>query len=481
MTRIVMFRLVFAALAVVLAITAVLRLEGARNGLSIESVILGETPTTLFRGPDAAEPLVIVSHGFAGSRQMMHPVSIALAQAGATVVVFDYHGHGRHIRPMSPEIEVLTGATEDLIQQTVRVVEEAQALTGLGTTALIGHSMATDIIVRSAQRLTDINSIIAISMYSEAVTEVHPKKLLIISGENEGRLREIAIKAVAQVSPGVEGETVAAGDVSRRAVYAPSAGHVGVLWSDITSTEIGAWLGVEVTPQPIGLWLKVLLGSIIALFWPIASLLPQRSMADGPSLKQAIIASSAAAFAGALAALTGLSLIGLSGFGGLTLALAISGGTMLIVLKIKPQISLSDALPAALLIVWGLGAFAIALDRYGAAFLPTGPRAPLMALILPITIVFCFADRAMMQGRGVMLRALLRVPFIAFLLGAMILRPEAIGLLLTVIPVLALFFAVYGTMALWVQQRSGPMGAGIGAGVSLAWSIAASTPLFGTG
>ena len=355
MNRVAFARLVVAIVSLAAALTAVLQLEGERSDVSLDHVILGDTPATIFRGPDAAEPLIVVSHGFAGSRQMMHPISLALAKVGATVVAFDYHGHGRHDRPMSPEIETLTGATEDLIQQTARVGGEARTLTGLGPAALVGHSMATDIIVRSAERLSDITSVIAISMYSEAVTATHPERLLVISGESEERLREIALEAVAQIAPSAEGQTVTAGDVSRRAVYAPGVGHVGVLWSAVTSAEIGAWLGMAVTPPPIGMWLTVLLVATVALFWPIASLLPQRPAVEAPSLKLAILASAAGAVAGAMAALTGLSLMGLSGFGGLALTLAISGAVMLFVLRVKPTFALSDALPAALLILWGLG------------------------------------------------------------------------------------------------------------------------------
>ncbi len=71
----------------------------------------------------------------------------------------------------------------------------------------------------------------------------------------------------------------------------------------------------------------------------------------------------------------------------------------------------------------------------------------------------------------------MRLPFLAALTGAMILAPTQLGLVFTVLPVLVLFWLVYGTMARWTE-RSGAAGAGIATGLILAWSVAASTPLF---
>lgn len=130
------------------------------------------------------------------------------------------------------------------------------------------------------------------------------------------------------------------------------------------------------------------------------------------------------------------------------------------------------------MVAWGLGAFALALDRYGAAFVPTGPRAILFLSLLPGMLLFGLADRHMVRGRGLLARIGLRVPFLLALVLAMTVHPAELGLTFTVLPVLVLFWAVYGTMARWVEERSGPNGAGLGSGIVLAWAIAASTPLF---
>ncbi|MEM1300882.1 MAG: alpha/beta fold hydrolase [Pseudomonadota bacterium] len=176
--------------AAAIAVLAVIRLEAARGGVEIEHRHLGETPVTVYRGDISSGSLVVVSHGFAGSRQMMESISLTLANSGHTVVAFDYLGHGRHSRPMSPDIRSLTGTTEDLVRQTLDVVERARGLIDADEVALIGHSMATDVVIRAAERLPGVDEVVAISMYSEAVTSQHPKRLLVVSGEHETRLRE---------------------------------------------------------------------------------------------------------------------------------------------------------------------------------------------------------------------------------------------------------------------------------------------------
>lgn len=71
---------------------------------------------------------------------------------------------------------------------------------------------------------------------------------------------------------------------------------------------------------------------------------------------------------------------------------------------------------------------------------------------------------------------------LVFALGtAMALNPMGLGLTFTVLPVLVLFFLVYGSLARWIGTRRGDGSAALGAGLALAWAVAASTPLFAPG
>lgn len=466
------------ALALTLAVWSLYSLESVRSSVIIERVVLGETPATFYRVAQPTGELVIVAHGFGGSRQMMEAISLSLARAGHTAVAFDFIGHGRHPAPLSPKIETLTGTTQDLVDQTLSVVTEVQRRTGLTDVSFVGHSMATDVIIRAGKRLDVVEAVVAISMYSDAVTPTHPERLLVVSGAFENRLRYVALEAVAQIGTANEGKTVQSGDVLRRAVSAPWVGHVGVLWSPFTMSEISAWLGERVQTVTTGKWIAALLISILIVFRSLVRLLPVTVAPRRASIGRAKLATCLAAIGAGGVAMTGLPLNGHAGFGALGLAFGVWGVLVLLILRIPPKLTALDVLAGLLLVAWGVGVFATALDRYGAAFLPTGPRLSLMLLLLPATLVFGLADRSLVQGRRLFARIALRLPFLLAFIFAMIMSPTELGLVFTVLPVLVLYWLVYGTMAMWVANRTGPIGAGLGSGLILAWAIAASTPLF---
>ena len=58
----------------------------------------------------------------------------------------------------------------------------------------------------------------------------------------------------------------------------------------------------------------------------------------------------------------------------------------------------------------------------------------------------------------------------------MLLAPR-LGIAFTVLPVMVLFWCVYGLAGRWVAARTGPATSGLALGLILAWAIAASTPL----
>ncbi|MEL7099306.1 MAG: alpha/beta fold hydrolase [Pseudomonadota bacterium] len=460
-------RLIVLCLALGIAALSAAALERLRAEGGLARGMIGDTPVTVY-GDGTSGLTVLVAHGFAGSRQMMEAISLTLARAGHRVVAFDYLGHGRHAGLLSPDVTRITGTTQDLVDQTLALAPD-------GPVALVGHSMATDVAIRAAAALEDVRGVAVISMYSEAVTPRFPQRLLIVSGAQEGRLRAVALEAGRQVAPMQEGETVAQGDIARRVVVAPLVGHVGVLWSGTTSAEIAAWLGAEAAPVRTGPWIAALLGALVLAFWPLAGFLPQAAPQSTPGLRQAIGAAIAGALAAGAAGLSGLPMLGLAGFGGLALAMVAFGLVALIILQ--PGDPRRGWGAGAALLVWGL-VFALALDRYGAAFVPTGPRLDLMQWLLAPAMLFALADRALVAGRGTLARAALRVPLLGALLGVMVMEAGTMGLLFTVLPVLVLFWAVYGSMARWVEARAGWGAPALGLGVILAWSIAASTPLF---
>jgi hypothetical protein len=476
---------IVALAASLIAIAALVALERQRAGLVVERMTLAGAPATIWRQADAtAAPVAIVAHGYAGSRQMMRAIAMTLARSGHLAVAFDFHGHGRHPVPMTGDVTSLDGVTEQLVRQTVAVTEAARQLpSASGPVALVGHSMATDVVVRAAARIEGARDVVAISMYSDAVTAEFPERLLVLSGAREGRLREVALDRVRLVdAAATEGETVGDSGVARRAAVAPWVGHVGVLYSPTTLAEVRDWVtsprsAGEAALPATGAWVAVLLGALLALGASAASLLGRPEPVDPLPARRVLLAIVAPAAPALLVALAVPSdLFGLAAFGPLAAFFAVWGGVQIALAR--PRLAVRTFAPAgfALVLVWGLGLFAPALDRYGASFVPAGPRLPVMALLLAGTVPFAVADAILLRGAGWPLRLLARAVPIAALLAAMLIVPP-LGTAFTVLPVMVLFWVVYGTVGGRVAVRTGPLAPGLALGVILAWAIAASTPL----
>ncbi|MEM1065841.1 MAG: alpha/beta fold hydrolase, partial [Pseudomonadota bacterium] len=214
-----------------LAALAIFQLERMRQGVEMRGFSAGTTPVTLYQVNESG-PLVVIAHGFAGSRQFMESFSLTLAHAGFRVAAFDFEGHGRNPVPMSGDVTAIDGTTARLVAETERVIAAARVETGWdGAVGLLGHSMASDVIIRTALADPPVGPLVAVSMYSEAVTANTPDALLILTGQWEPHLRAEALAALQQVDEtAAEGDT-AAGEVLRRAVVAPFVEHVGVLYS----------------------------------------------------------------------------------------------------------------------------------------------------------------------------------------------------------------------------------------------------------
>jgi len=406
-----------------------------------------------------------------------------------TAVTFDFAGHGRNPTPMSRDVGRLEGTTAQLVDQTEQVLAAARDRLDLhGPAALVGHSMATDVIVRAARDAPAIAAVVAISMYSEAVTPEHPDRLLVISGAWEPRLREVALAAVHQIDADAgEGETGARGGVVRRAVAAPRVEHVGVLYSPTTLREARAWIaeatGVPVPADDIaitGPWIALLLAALLLLAYPVLARLgpPAPRPRPLPARLFTALLFTPVPFAAAGAALAGGEVMGFAEIGRLVVFLGLWGGAQLVVLARAGWRPASLEARGSLLLLGCALVFALALDRYGASFVPAGPRVGVMAALLPGTIAFMLADATLMRAGSWWQRIIVRALPLAVLTALMVALPGRMGLLFTALPVLVLFFLVYGMMGRWTARRASPMSAGLALGIVLAWSLAATTPLF---
>jgi pimeloyl-ACP methyl ester carboxylesterase len=487
--------LIVAALGILCICAGIWQLERERSGLSIARVLVGTTPATVYRRTgDAKAPAVVIAHGFAGSRQLMEAYALTLAHAGYVAVSFDFEGHGRNPIPMTGDIASVDGTTQHLVREVGRVIDAALALPGVdGRVALLGHSMASDIIVRQAISDARVQATIALSMYSEAVTASAPRNLLIVSGEWETFLRQDALRNLRLVDPAAsEGETV--GDPSkgavRRAAIAPGVEHVGILYSATALQEARAWLDavferkssspVSATGGPIVL---LLLG-IVVLAWPLSRLLPQDetepSTLSVPTFLMANIVP--AATTPILLSLVDTHFLPVLVADYLAVHLFVYGVIALGVLAWRGiRCGHAAWISAVALSAYGILVFGGALDRYVASFWPIAPRLPIIAVIAIGALAYMIADGLIAEGgRAAYWRVILaRGLFIASLGAAVALDFKRLFFLLIIIPVIVLFFTVFGLMGGWVGRRTGsPCAAGVALGLILAWALGVSFPMF---
>ncbi|MEM1303216.1 MAG: alpha/beta fold hydrolase, partial [Pseudomonadota bacterium] len=260
--------------AFLLAVVAIWQLETARSGVAITSVQVGQTPVSVYTPVGDTGPTIVISHGFAGSRQIMSAYALHLAQAGYRVVSFDYEGHGTHTVPMSGDVTSVEGTTRRLVNQTLSILSwAAQTDTSGQPVGQLGHSMATDVIIRAAGEAGQpAGPIVALSAFSGAVTATEPANLLMIAGEWEARLREFGVDAVQMFqSEASEGDLIETPSLRRQATIAPKVEHVGILYSQTAQSRALDWFNTfyqrnqTVPPLTIGPWLLVLLGCLVVL------------------------------------------------------------------------------------------------------------------------------------------------------------------------------------------------------------------------
>lgn len=454
-------------------------------GVAVTSVEAGRTPVTLYAQPDATGPAVILAHGFAGSEQMMQGYALPLARAGYRVHAFEFLGHGRHPDPMSGDVTSVDGTTRLLVDQTLSVIDAIGPQDA--PLALVGHSMATDILARVANRRPDVGPVVLISPFSQAVDATTPADLLLISGAWEPRLRAFALGAARMVDPrAVENQTVGADGILRRAAVAPFSEHVSVLHSRVARAETLAWLdraygrGSDVAILPTGWAILALLGGLVLLFRPVARVLPvvqqpDRRLSRG---RLACVILLPAAVAPLVAVPLNPSFLPVLVADYLGLHLLVFGGLQLAMLVFwKVPMGRPSGRGLAVLLL-GCAVFGLALDRYAANFWPTPDRLVVIAILTVGAVPFMVADAMLTAKASVLRRLALRAGFLASLGVAVALDFEGLFFLMLIAPVMILFYLVFGTMGRDTARRVGPLSSGLVLGFVLAWALGASFPLF---
>ncbi len=473
-------RLILASIAVISALAI---LEIARAGVEIAHFDIGETPVTSYAQSDADGPIVVVAHGFAGSSEMMQGYALPLARAGYRVFAFDFLGHGRHSVPMSGDVTSPEGTTRLLVDQTNTVIDGV----GDGRVTLLGHSMATDVLVRVVAGREDVETVALLSAFSDVIDGATPQSLLLVAGSWEPGLRAFALEAARMVDPAAEpGVTVTQGAVSRRAAVAPWSDHVSILQSRAARKEVVAWFdgvferAATITILPTGHAIVALLAALVVLVSAVSRRLPAQPVpAAELSWTRVLILTVVPALAAPLAAVhlefTWLPVL-VADY--LALHLALYGGIQLALLRLWKVPFGPFSTTGFLFLLLGAALFGLALDRYAANFTATAERVWIIASVAIGAILYFLADARLAHRSSLWHRLFYHGVFLASLIFAVSLDFEGLFFLLMIAPVIVVFYLVFGTMGHAVSARAGPLAPGLALGLLLAWSLGVSFPLF---
>lgn len=486
-----------------------LGLRGASSGLRVTTTSVGSTPVTIFRPQGGGRaPVIVIAHGFAGSQQLMLPFAVTLARNGYVAVTFDFPGHGRNPLPMGGGLTNDAARSTLLLDTLDRVVTFARTLpSGDGRIALLGHSMASDIVVRYAEAHPAIQATVAVSLFSSGITAASPRNLLIIDGALEPAMltdeayRVVGLAAAGHASPRVTYGDFAAG-TARRMSFSGGVEHIGVLFSLQSMRESLAWMNQAFGRvgggylEHRGPWLGLLFAGLVALAWPLSRLLPILSPAPRGA---AVRWRGLALVALAPAALTPLLLwklptdflpILLGDY--LAVHFALYGLLTFVAMRLvrhQAVPAVDAALPwrgivvaAAAIASYNIVAIGTPINAYITAFMPIAARIPLILAMLAGTLPYFIADEWATRGAGAPRGsyALTKICFLASLVLAVTLNPQRLFFLIIIVPVILIFFVVYGLFSTWAFRRTqNPLVGAFANAMSFAWAIAVTFPVVG--
>jgi len=491
-----------ACLALLAITVGAWQLERARQGVSIVSQRLGTAPVTVFRPTQSSgpTPLVLIAHGFAGSQQLMQPFALTLARNGYVAITFDFPGHGRNAAPMTGGLADQNESLRVLLKAMDQMGAYASRLAGTGDVpgpyAVIGHSMASDIIVRHAQTHPAVQASVGVSLFAPSITATtppdSPRNLLVIDGGLEPQVMAAeALRVVGRVAgpTATQDQTYGsfADGTARRATMSPGVEHIGVLYNAHTLGQSLAWLdqafGRPPAQRPFidarGPWLGLLLLGVVALAWPLSHLLP-RAVGRQPALPGEPPSPGWRAwrhqFALALvpAVLTPLLLWTLpTDFLPLLL-----GDYLALHFVLYGVLTLAGAI--VLTSVWALLSIGVPIDRYVFNVSPEAVRLPLIALMFASALPYFLADEWFTRGAGVAPGAYVvtKLCFLLSLVGAIALNPGRLFFLAIIVPAILLLFVVYGLFSRWAGRASGhPAVAAVANALAFGAFIAVTFPL----
>ncbi len=516
--RLGMARLAVAALAIAAIVAALWQLEAAEAGLKVTAGRVGVIPITVFTpAAGGPAPVVVVAHGFAGSQQLMLPFAVTLARNGFRVVTFDFPGHGQNPAPLRGGLTDDAARNAVLMQALEAVVGFAHGLPGGDRVALLGHSMASDIVVGYARAHAEVQATVAVSLFSPGVTAASPRNLLVVAGALEpGMIRDEGLRIARMTGGDSVQQRVTYGrfedGTARRSTLSGGVEHIGVLFSRQSLEEALDWLdqafgrpGAASGDRWIdarGPWLGLLYLGLVALAWPLSGLLPRVAAAPvGAGLGWRTLLPLALLPAlltplilwklptDFLPSLLGdyltvhYAVYGLLTAAGLWFLRRRAGGPFLAGPLLAGPFPAGRFLAATgLMAGYCILAIGLPIDRYVTSFVLPAGRAPIMLAVLVGTLAFSVADEWLTRGPGARrgAYAVTKACFVLSLVLAIALNPPRLFFLIIIVPVILLFLVVYGLFSSWAYRRTRhPLVGAVAVALAFAWAIAATFPVVG--
>ncbi|MBC8162121.1 MAG: alpha/beta fold hydrolase, partial [Roseiflexaceae bacterium] len=234
-----------AVLSVLAMLLALFQLFQPLAPLAITNTQVGGIPLSVYAPRESRTgPVIVIAHGFAGSRQLMGQFAVSLARAGYTTLAFDFPGHGQNTTPLGGDMLDQARRGQQLAAALDVIVAEARGR-GNGQVGLLGHSMGSNAVTSYAQADLRIAATVAVSLGSEDVTLSRPRNLLVLTGALEAGLHPTAQGIIDQAAGGVGTLAVTYGSfeegTARRAVFPAAVEHIGVLFSPTSLDESVRW------------------------------------------------------------------------------------------------------------------------------------------------------------------------------------------------------------------------------------------------
>ena len=465
------------------------------NLLFTTSEYLEETPITITSKTDPSGKLVILTHGFAGSTEFMRALAVALARDGHVVIRFDFLGHGKHKIPFSGDVKSKNGPTRQFVSQLNQVINGYKERYNSSKVVLIGHSMASDIIIRATQGRDDIESVIAISSYTDEIPKNDFPNLLVINGEWEKGLTNKTLELFNKI--GIDNPTIdklygeILGNNARKTIVIPGADHVGILYAKKTQLEILNWISsskenFERKTNRIGVWALGVFGSLFLIGLFLSTFLEKNSRENFTiSIVRYIVFS--------FTTIIFLPLF-LTKFSGEFLRFPVHNhifNTFLFItilwVLISPVFMKEKWLHALSLKLFGcltvyyLFGLGFILNYYVSTYYVSVGRIEIFLILLIVTIPVCLIIQVLYETsiRGVLLANLFKVTIVCSLIFSIYLNPSDLFLLAYAVLLFVAFFLVFGFFSNIINMKVRSfISIGMVNGVMLSLTFSTAIPLY---